>query len=134
LISFKKLEVLKGKPTKSIWIMTHVKLLKTWVIIHMDFVTHYMLLEQKIWKTNKNCNSYGLMKIWSNFNHSKVPNYQTVKVFKKKISHMNLSSCIRHILSLNNKFGMWINRVCSILWCFNHMTYPYFSILKVHYC
>jgi hypothetical protein len=28
-----------------------------------------------IWKTNKNCNLYGLMKIWSNFNHSKVPNY-----------------------------------------------------------
>jgi hypothetical protein len=26
-------------------------------------------------KKNKKCNSYGLMKILSNFNHSKVPNY-----------------------------------------------------------
>jgi hypothetical protein len=34
-----------------------------------------MLLGQRNWKINKNCNSYGLMKIWSNFNHSKVPNY-----------------------------------------------------------
>ncbi len=34
-----------------------------------------ILLGQKIWKANKNCNSYGLMKIWSKFNHSKVPNY-----------------------------------------------------------
>jgi hypothetical protein len=24
---------------------------------------------------NKNYNSYGLMKIWSKFNHSKIPNY-----------------------------------------------------------
>jgi hypothetical protein len=26
-------------------------------------------------KNKQNCNSYGLIKIWSNFNHSKVPNY-----------------------------------------------------------
>jgi len=32
-----------------------------------------MLLGQKNWKTNKNCNSYGLMKIWSNFNPFKSP-------------------------------------------------------------
>jgi hypothetical protein len=31
----------------------------------------------------KNCNSYELMKIWSNSNHSKVPNYDLVKVNKK---------------------------------------------------
>ncbi len=29
------------------------------------------------WKTNKNCNSYGFMKIWLNLNHSKVLNYST---------------------------------------------------------
>jgi len=57
------LEVLKGKLTKSIWIMAHLKLYKK------------MFLEQKIWKKNKNCNSYGLTTIWSNLNHSKVPNY-----------------------------------------------------------
>ncbi len=49
-------------------------------------------------------NSYGLMKIWLNFNHSKVPNYQTIKVFKKKIAHISLSSCI--YIEFNNKFGM----------------------------
>jgi len=41
-----------------------------------------MLLEQKDWKTNKNCNPYELMKIWSDFNHSKDPNYQMIKIFK----------------------------------------------------
>ncbi len=55
-------KVLKGKFIKFIWIMPHVKLLKN------------MPLGQKTWKTNKNYNSYGLMKIKLNFNHSKVPN------------------------------------------------------------
>ncbi len=32
-------------------------------------------LGQRNWKTKKNCNSYGLMKILSNFNHSKIPTY-----------------------------------------------------------
>jgi hypothetical protein len=57
------LEVLKGKPTKSIKIMPHLKLSKN------------MFLAQKNSKTNKNCNSYGLTKVWSNFNHSKVHSY-----------------------------------------------------------
>jgi hypothetical protein len=35
----------------------------------------YAFGTKKLKKKNKNCNSYGLMKIWSNFNHSKVPNY-----------------------------------------------------------
>jgi hypothetical protein len=51
LISFFNLKILKGKPTKSIKIMLHLKLSKN------------MFFEQKIEKTNKNCNSYGLMKI-----------------------------------------------------------------------
>jgi hypothetical protein len=53
----------KKKTHKIQGIMSHFKLSKN------------MLLEQKHWKTNKNCNLYGLMKIWSNFNHSKVLNY-----------------------------------------------------------
>jgi hypothetical protein len=58
-VIFFNLEVLKQKPTKSIWIMAHVNLSKTY-----DFGTNF--------KTkNKNCNLYGLMKIWSNFNHQK---------------------------------------------------------------
>jgi hypothetical protein len=49
------------------------------------------LLGQENWKKkNKNCNSYGLMKIWSNFNHSKVFNYSMAMVFTKKISHIIL--------------------------------------------
>jgi hypothetical protein len=57
LMSFLNLKVLKRKATKFLKIMPHLKLSKN------------MFLGQK------NCNSYGLMKIWSNFNHSKVPNY-----------------------------------------------------------
>jgi hypothetical protein len=53
-----------------------------------------MLLEQKNWKTNKNCNSYELMKIWSIFYHSKDPNYQIVNLKKKKIPYMKVSSSI----------------------------------------
>jgi hypothetical protein len=62
-MSFFDLEVLKEKPIKSIGIMPHLKLSKN------------MLLDKKIEKKNKNYNSYGLMKTWSNFNYSKVPNY-----------------------------------------------------------
>jgi hypothetical protein len=43
--------------------MPHVKLSKTY-----DFGTKKL-------KKIKKCNSYGLMKIWLNFSHSKVPNY-----------------------------------------------------------
>jgi hypothetical protein len=60
----------KKKPTKFLKIMPHLKVSKTYV-----FGTKKL-------KGKKNCNSYGLMKIWSNFNHSKVLNYQIVKVFK----------------------------------------------------
>jgi len=70
-MSFFNLEVLKEKPTKFIGIMPHLKVSKKCVF-------RTKLIEKK----NKNCNSYGLMKIWSNFNHSKVLNYQMVKVFK----------------------------------------------------
>jgi hypothetical protein len=69
-MSFFNLEVLKEKPTKFIRIMPHLKLSKKNVF------------RTKIEKQTKNCNSYGLMKIWSNFNHSKIPNYQMVKDFK----------------------------------------------------
>ncbi len=34
-------------------------------------------------KINKICNSYGLMKIWSNFNHSKILNYQQLRFSNK---------------------------------------------------
>jgi hypothetical protein len=63
LMSIFDLEVLKEKPIKSKGIMPHLKLSKK------------MFLGQIFWKKIKNYNSYGLMKIWSNFNHSKVPNY-----------------------------------------------------------
>jgi hypothetical protein len=63
LISFFNLEVLKRKLTKSIKIMPHPKHSKTYAF------------ETKKLKRNQNCNSYGLMKIWSNFNHLKVLNY-----------------------------------------------------------
>jgi hypothetical protein len=49
----------------------------------------------------KKCTSYELMKIWFNSNHSKIINYQLIKVLKEKVLDMNLSSQIRtHIESL----------------------------------
>jgi hypothetical protein len=62
-MSFLNFEILIGKFTKSKGIIPHLKLPK------------HMLLGQRNSKTKKNCNSYGLMKIWSNYNHSKVLNY-----------------------------------------------------------
>jgi hypothetical protein len=59
---------------------------------HLKLSKH-MFLEQKIEKQKK------LQLIWtyenmSNFNLSKVPNYQMVMVFKFLKNYMNLSSCI----------------------------------------
>jgi len=64
------LEVLKEKLTKFSEILPHLKLTKK------------CFWDKKFEKPNKNCNSYGLMEIWSNFNNSKIPNYKMVKVFK----------------------------------------------------
>jgi hypothetical protein len=50
LMSFFNLDVLKGKPTKSVWIITHVKL------------SNHMLLGQLFKKKMKIATSYGLMK------------------------------------------------------------------------
>jgi hypothetical protein len=55
-MSFLNLEVRKGKPTKYIKIMPHLKLSKN------------MFLGQTNLKKNKKLQ---FMKIWSNFNHSK---------------------------------------------------------------
>jgi hypothetical protein len=55
-MSFFDLEVLKEKPIKCKGIMPHLKL-------------------SKIFFWDKNYNLLELMKIWSNFNHSKVLNY-----------------------------------------------------------
>jgi hypothetical protein len=62
-MSFFDLEVLKEKLILSKRIMHHLKLSKTY-----DFGTKNL-------KKQKNCNSYELLKIWSNFEYSKVPNY-----------------------------------------------------------
>jgi hypothetical protein len=37
---------------------------------------------------------------------------------------------LHYILSPNNKFGMWINMIFSILWCSNQMTSPFFQLQK----
>jgi hypothetical protein len=62
-LSFFDLEVLKEKPIKPKRIIPHLKLAKN------------MFLGQNLEKQTKKCNSYKFMKIWSNFNHSKVLNY-----------------------------------------------------------
>jgi hypothetical protein len=57
---FFNLKVVKEKPTFFLGIMSHLKLSKN------------MLSDKKKMKKKKK-NSYGLLKIWSNFNHSKNP-------------------------------------------------------------
>ncbi len=56
-----------------------------------------------------------------------------LRFFFKKIFIWVYNLIIHHILSLNNKFGMWINIFFFILWCFNQTTTPCFFISKVHY-
>ena len=62
-MSFKNLEVLKEKTHKVRKNNAPFKTFKKYAF------------GQCFLKKNKNYNSYGLMKIWSNFNYSKVPNY-----------------------------------------------------------
>jgi hypothetical protein len=96
-MSFKNLEVLKGKPKKSIKRMSHLKLSKK------------MFLGQFFWKTNKNCNSYGLMKygqIWIIQKSLAIKQLRFSKtLFFIWVCHLVLD----YILNPNNKFGMWIN-------------------------
>jgi hypothetical protein len=40
-------------------------------------------------KKQTNCNPYGLMEIWSNFDNSKVPKYDLAKVDKERALDMN---------------------------------------------
>ncbi len=94
----------KSKTHKVIRTITHLRLSKTY------------FLKQFFWKRNKNCNSYGLMKIWSNFKHSKSLTIKWLrfsnKIFLVWIYHLVL----HHKLSPNNKFGMWINIILFFLW------------------
>ncbi len=61
-MSFLNLEVLKRKPTKSIGIMPHLNISKT-----------YNFGKKELKKQKKKIASH--IKIWSNFNYTKVPNY-----------------------------------------------------------
>jgi hypothetical protein len=73
-------EILKRKPTKCIWIIPQVNFSKTYGFGGIFLKKHLI-----------KCNSYGLMKIWSNSNHSKVQNYDLAKVNKERALNMNLS-------------------------------------------
>jgi len=64
-MSFLNLEVLKGKPTKFLGILPHLKLSKTYV-----FGTKNLKNKRK------------LKLIWTYENMVKALNYQTIKVFK----------------------------------------------------
>jgi hypothetical protein len=61
----------------------------------MNKIPYKAFKKYGFWKSKfkeiKNYNSYRLMKIMFNFNHSKVHNYQVVKVFKERVPHMHLS-------------------------------------------
>jgi hypothetical protein len=92
-----------------------------------------MFLGFKIWKTKKNFNSYGLMKMWSNINHSKVLFIKQLNFSRKRFFISVYHFILHHILNFNNKIEMWINNFFFILWCFYRTTNSYFSISKVHY-
>ncbi len=76
LMSFFNFDVLKWKPTKFIWTMPWVKFQK-------------ICFWGKFLETNKKYDSYGLMKMWSNYDHWKVPNYGLARVTKERAFDMN---------------------------------------------
>jgi hypothetical protein len=71
-MSFLNLEILKEKLAKFLRILPYLKLSQT-----------YFLPTRKL-KNKINCNSYGLMKIWLNFNHSKVPTIKRLRFSDKR--------------------------------------------------
>jgi hypothetical protein len=116
-----KFENLKRKPTKSKWIMPHLKLSK------------FLLLGQKNWKTNKICNSYEIMKNGQILTIQKSLTIKWLRFSNKTFLIWVYHLVLHYILSPNNKFGLWINIKFSILWCSNKMINPYFLISKIHY-
>jgi hypothetical protein len=111
-MSFLNLEVLKGEPTKSIWILTCVKLSKN------------MFLGQRNWKKTKTKIATH-MDLWKYGQMLTIQKSLYIKWsrFSKKKSFVWIYHFVLHcILSPNNKFGMWINILFSILWCSSHMT------------
>jgi hypothetical protein len=67
--------------------------------VHMNSATcrfcgNILFWRKKKLKNSSNCTFYGLMKIWSNFDHWKVHNYHLVKTFMGRILDLNFSSHI----------------------------------------
>jgi len=115
------LKVLKGKPTKSRWIMTYVKLSKK------------LFWNKKIEKQTKIATHMDIWKYGQILTIQKSLTIKQLKFSNKRFFTWIYHFLLHHILSPNNKFGMWINIIFSILWWFSQMTNPYFSISKVHY-
>jgi len=91
------LEVFKGKPTKSIRIMPHLKLSKK------------MILGQFFWKTKKIATH---MNLWKLGQILTIQNSLVIKWLKisKTIFFIWVYHLVLHYISSpNNKFGMWIN-------------------------
>jgi hypothetical protein len=98
------LEVLKKKPTKSKWIMTHVKAFK-----NIFFETRK--LKKKIIATHMDLWKYSQI-----LTIQKFLNIKWLKFTNKKFFIWIYHCLLHHILSPNNEFGMWINKKKSILW------------------
>ncbi len=101
-MSFLNLEVLKGKPTKSKGIMPHLQLSKN------------MLLGQRNWKQIKIGTH---MDLWK---YGQILTIQKSLIIKRLRFSKNIfliwfyHLVLHYILSLNDKFGMWISINFSI--------------------
>ncbi len=94
---FFDLQVLKGKPTKSIWLMTHLKLSKN------------MLLGQRNWKTNKIASHIDLWIYGQIWTIKKSLIIKWLRFSKKRFIIRIYHFLFHHILNPDKKFGMWIN-------------------------
>jgi hypothetical protein len=111
----------KKKPIKSKGMMSYLKLFKR------------MLLGLFFEKQTKIATHMDLWKYGQILTIQKSLIIKHLKFSRKRFFIWIYHLVLHYILSSNNKFGMSINMIFSILWCSNQTTSPYFSISKVHY-
>jgi len=115
------LKVLKGKPNKFRWIMTHVKFFKN------------MLLGQRNWKQTKIVTHMDLWKYGQILTMQKSLTIKQLRFSNKRFFIWIFHLILHHILNFNNKFGMWINIRNFIFLMVQLDNQSIFFNFKVHY-
>jgi hypothetical protein len=85
-----------------------------------------MFLEQNKFLKTKIITHFDLWKYGQTLTIQKSLTIKQLRFSKKKFFIWIYLLLLHYILSPNNKFGIWINIIFSILWCFNETTSLYF--------